>query len=81
MLISIVKLVAFTKTSLLIVVSGSIKCNKQNIKIGGLKCKQKYVKVNLLNVIIPILPSLIFISNLFHIPILVQKSHLFLRQG
>ena len=44
----------------------SLECKKQNKKIVGLKCKQKYTKVILLNVIIPILTSLI-LSNLFHI--------------
>ncbi|AES99897.1 transmembrane protein, putative [Medicago truncatula] len=61
-----------------------LECKKQNKKIVGLKCKQKYTKVILLNVTIPILTSFT-LSNLFHIPMFnafqrffiggVQKSY------
>lgn len=43
-----------------------LECKKQNKKIVGLKCKQKYTKIILLNVTIPILTSFT-LSNLFHI--------------
>ena len=43
-----------------------LECKKQNKKIVGLKCKQKYTKVIILNVTIPILTLTLF--NLFHIP-------------
>jgi len=43
-----------------------LECKKQNKKVVGLKCKQKYTKVILLNVTITILTSLT-LFNLFQI--------------
>ena len=42
----------------ILTIPSSLKCKKQKNKIGGLKYKKKYSKMNLLNATIPSLPSL-----------------------